>query len=230
MKIDRYRLFEPLILGNKENPELLKELLSSGRSIHIVKYGFNLDLYRPSQIIKAPWGQLLEVRKIETHDNLDNVNLPTSILSKSVVDNIKKYLGKFDIIELFPICSLIFFTPTPRYNYHYIEPYNHCGIIYNDKVYESWDLLKTKITDLVDKEQYLFDSGATFIASSIVEETLFKEIITGCSPIEFVSRCIGLSKRRFNEIYKHNDNRYFTKYLELYNYLRGRSTSYGSEY
>ena len=230
MKIDRYYLFEPLMFTNGENEDIFKQLLYSGRSINIIKFGHNLNLYRPGQIVKSPWGDLLEVRTVTTHENLDNVNLPTSILSKKVIDNIKKFLGKFDIIELFPICALVFFIPSPRYNFKYEEPYYHCGIIYDNKVYESWNLLNTKITPFSEKEQFFFNSNTVFFATSIDVDILNKEIVTGCNPIEFVTRCVGLSKRRFNETLKQKDSRYFTTYLELYNFLKGRRNDYGAEY
>lgn len=219
-----HELFPSLVIDDHDDVEYLQRAIRSGRSTPILKYGMNLNLYRKGDILESPWGKLLEVDEFETYTNKSNLNkLPSNILNLNLLDKLKlrDRTIKFDIIYLKNICALVFFFPTLRY-YEHRYKFTHCGLIYNGKIYESWDILKTRILDFQSNISYLAKNKPTFVTTQLDRHTLQREINIGCHPIEFISRVINLTNRKIFDTTEHLSDRKFSDYNELYEHLKRR--------
>ena len=78
--------------------------------------------------------------------------------------------------------------------------YWHVGIIYQGKVYETFNSGKYDISEVLKRGQELLKQKAVFVSiSEIDRKKLEMEIISGTSCDEYVLRCIGISDRKGND-------------------------------
>ena len=161
----------------------------------------------------------MEVYRVITYPDVRKVKLP-SVLNPDIIHQILRKFGKFDLIELVPVCSMIFFIPTPKFFYPYSDAYYHCGIMMDGKIYESWGLLNTKITDIKDREQEFIQNKSVIFPYPIEARTLKREMVDGSPPIEFITRCIGATQRFFTDSGVYTGDRLFHSFTELYQFLK----------
>lgn len=213
-------LFNTITLQDEENLELLKTLSLEGRQIPIIKYSYELNELRPGDIIRSPWGRLLYVDNVLAHTSAKNKYI---FLHPKLQEKILKTSGVFDLIFLNPVAGIIFFIPALNRYVPRIDYYNHCGIIFDDKVYECWDMFNTKITNLNDREIELKERKAVCIHYPIDPNLLERQLHQGSDSLRFVTRVCGYSIHKGIEPGRYSADSYFKNYSSLYYYLHKQS-------
>jgi len=112
-----------------------------------------------------------------------------------------------DITELIAFPNdLVFFLPKttrprnlPRVEHPRIKRFWHTGVVFQGKVYETFNFEKFSIGELPFRGKELLSQRAVFCEVHILDERLENELKSGTSCDEFVLRVPGHSQRTGND-------------------------------
>lgn len=209
-------LFPILDTHAPQYADLLEQLSRSGKSIPILRYSYELNELRPGDIVQSTWGQLLFVSDVLVNAS---ANSQYTFLQPKIREMIQSSYGRFDIIILNPVCGIVFFNPTSRFKPP-LDIYSHCGVIVDNMVYESWDLLTKSITSLEDKTSDFIAKKSVFIPHPVDLQEVKHQLHLGPNPIEFVSRVTGYSRKKQKLMGGFSRDGTITTYKHLYYFLK----------
>lgn len=184
------------------NNDFLQKQLASGRSIYIPKYGLELGDYRKHNIVETVWRDYLIVLDSEINQTISTTR--HSVLTKMEKTTYRSY-DTFDLLTLSKINGIVFFIPYNsriHANNFYNDPYYFdIGIIFEKKVYRHHGLGSIYINNLEDICEELKRQRSLYLPLSINRNRLRECLHQDMTPIEFVLRCGGYSRRTITNLF-----------------------------